>query len=728
MARDKTSAPGKVRRGRSRDEARPSSGPARPPSVAASWQRLFGRPPTICLVLALITFALFWPVHDADFVNYDDADYVTANAHVQGGLTWANTIWAFTSGHASNWHPLTWLSHMLDCQIFGQGPGAMLLVNAGFHALNTLLVFLVLRRMTGAHWRSAAVAALFAWHPLHVESVAWISERKDVLSACFLLLSLAAYVRYVEAFRRGGSNAVTFYGLCLLLFALGLMSKPMLVTLPFMLLLLDYWPLNRLGDLTAAAAEPANSPNPCFFRGGRWWLVIEKIPFLILAAASSVITFVVQQKGGAVSTSLPFGGRLANAAVSYARYLGKVFWPVNLSVLYPHPGSWPIWAVAGATLLLVMIFTLVVWQRRERPYLAVGWLWFFGGLVPVIGLIQVGIQSMADRYSYVPSIGLFIALVWAVADASRQSSRIADGMLASAAAVGLTACVVLTNHQLGFWQNSDTLFRHAVQVTPKNYLAYNNLGYFLSNRGRNREAMEFYAKSLAINPQYEDALNNMGYALAGEKNYKEAIGYYEQALKVRPNQVEVHNNLGNALSELGKIDEAIQEYQFVLREKPDHADAHNNLGIALAMQGKLEEAIVHFRAAIRFKPTYASAYSNLGNALAAQHKFEEATRQYLESLRLNPTDAQAQNNLGNVLSELGRLGEAIPRYREALRLNTDNPEAHFNLGLALLRSGQRPQAIAHLNEALRLNPDYAEARKELDRLVSDGAGMQGSPK
>ncbi len=725
------------------------------------------RPAFIFLLLSLLTFAVFSRTASADFVNYDDEDYVKANPHVQGGLHWANIVWAFTTGHASNWHPLTWLSHMLDCQLFGPHPGPMHLVNVAFHALNAGLLFLVLRRATGAHWRSAMVAALFALHPLHVESVAWISERKDVLSTLFLLLTLAAYLRYVEAVRSSAksSRRLALYCLSLTLFALGLLSKPMLVTLPFLLLLLDYWPLARTfhnstvrthAHAVVQASEPALSPTssrqgvgkhtdgrrletcdtagseactigtPLLQRSVR--LILEKLPFLLLAAASSVVTFVVQRKGGAVSTSLSLAGRLANAVVSYARYLGKTLWPFKLSVLYPHPGYWPAWSVIGSCALLAAIFAFVFWQRCRRPYLLVGWLWFFGGLIPVIGVVQVGIQSMADRYTYAPSIGLFLTIVWGVyeflgkpsqpsAYSSRQWNAIACVSLLS-----VTACAVLTWHQLGFWQNSETLFTHAVQVTSKNYLAYNNLGYYLSNQGRSAEAMYFYSNSLAINPVYEDALNNVGYALAGQKKYSEAIAYYEKALRIRPDQVEVHNNLGNALSETGHMPEAIAQYEFVLKKNPEHADANNNLGIALAMQGKLNEAIVHFQAALRAKPDYASAHSNLGNAFAAQRKFDEATREYLESLRLNPRDAQAHNNLANVFSELGKLDEAIPHYREALRLNPDNPEAHFNLALALARRGQKPEAVAHLTEALRLKPDYTEARKQLEQLTSAPQG------
>jgi tetratricopeptide (TPR) repeat protein len=627
-------------------------------------------------------------------------------------------------------------------------------VSLGFHIVNTLLLFLVLRRLTGAHWRSGMVAALFALHPLHVESVAWISERKDVLSAFFFLLALGAYARYAQCGMRSAEcgmqrpdpgtrhkasrftfhvtrftrvPAFAWYLLSLGCFALGLMSKPMLVTLPFVLLLLDFWPLHRVqradgGRQSQASlvahrisrlrrqSSIANGQSPILL------LVLEKIPFLLLAAASSVVTFVVQRKGGAVSTSLSFGARVANAVVSYMRYIGKMLWPRHLSVLYPHPGHWPAWEVAAAAVLLLAISAAVILLARRRPYLAVGWLWFCGTLVPVIGLVQVGIQSMADRYTYLPLIGLFIMLVWGIAELIPERPWRAE-VLAAVGVLSLAACALLTERQVQIWRDSVALFGHAVRATRDNYLAYNNLGFYFSGLGKTAEAMENYRMSLKINPAYEDALNNVGYALAGQKKYSEAIPLYEAALRIRPNHAEVHNNLGNALSETGKIDEAIEHYLIALKQNPDHAEAHNNLGIALAMKGKLDEAIVHFQAAIRSKPKYASAHSNLGNAFAAEHKLEEAIRAYREALRLKPDDAQAHNNLGNALAEQGKVAEAITNYREALRLNADNPEAQFNLGLALLHEGKREEAAAHLAEALRLKPDYAEARRQLELLT-----------
>jgi protein O-mannosyl-transferase len=704
---------------------RPVPPDAQQPEAGTAWAARLSHPKWICALLAAATLLVYLPTAWNGFVNYDDSDYVTENVHIKSGLNWETVVWAFKTGHASNWHPLTWLSHSLDWQLFGLAPGAMHLVSLGLHVANTLLLFLVLRRLTGALGRSALVAALFALHPLHVESVAWVSERKDVLSTCFFLLTLGAYAKYVEALRAEPPGArltlhvSRFYLLSLVFFALGLMSKPMLVTTPFVLLLLDYWPLRRMQQAEGGTQTDLSQASVSFSARCSAILLLEKVPFFLLSAASSVATFLVQRKGGAVSTALTVGERIANAVVSYARYVRKMVWPNDLSVLYPHPGHWPWWQILAAAVLLITVsVSAVVWWRR-RPYLIVGWLWFLGTLVPVIGLVQVGIQPMADRYTYVPMIGLFVMLVWGLGDlaAERVAQPWRGRALAGATMLALAACGVATFRQVQIWRDSETLFSRAVRVTTRNYLAHNNLGFYFSGKGRMAEAMEQYQLSLKIKPDYEDALNNLGYALAGQRKFAEAIPLYEAALRVRPRHAEVHNNLGNALSETGKIDDAISHYLVALEQNPEHADAHNNLGIALAMKGKLDEAVDHFHLAIRYKPNYASAHSNLGNALAVQHKLADAIKEYQESLRLKPEDPQAHNNLGNAFMEQGRVDEAVGHYREALRLNPENnPEAHYNLGLALVRQGKRDDAKQQLSEALRARPDYPEARRQLEIL------------
>jgi len=595
--------------------------------------------------------------------------------------------------------------------------------------------------MTGAVWRSVVVAGLFALHPLHVESVAWASERKDVLSAFFFFLTLIAYslrfpCRVTQHAIRNTQHETPiqhpalYYFLALLLFALGLMSKPMLVTVPFVLLLLDYWPLQRF-QLATFNLQPSTVLR----------LIIEKLPFLALSIASCVTTFLVQRKGGAVSTTISFGARAANAVVSYVHYVLDMFWPNHLSVLYPHPGTWPVLQIVASAIFLTGVTAAVLFSLRKHPYLPVGWFWFLGMLVPAIGFIQVGIQCRADRYTYLPLIGLFIMLAWGAAELVGRLSAMenedagdrvsgnktfARPVLSEPSLVfvtglclfSFTVCAVVTSRQISYWRSSETLFRRAVQVTEKNYLAYNNLGFYLSNRGEVAEAMENYRKSLQIKPDYEDAHNNLGYAYAGQKKYPEAIAEYEAALRVRPNHPEVHNNLGNALGDMGRVDEAMAHYVITLQQKPEHADAHNNLGVALAMKGRFAEAIEHFHAAMRYKPKDASPHSNLGNAYAIQGKFELAIPEYEEAIRLNPKDSQALNNLANSLSGQGKLDEAIARYNAALNLKPKDPEIHYNLGMALARQGKRQEALAHYTEAVRLKPDYAEAQNQLRALGS----------
>jgi tetratricopeptide (TPR) repeat protein len=664
--------------------------------------------PALAVGLALATLVVFWPAVQGGFVNYDDPDYLTGNRHVQAGLAWDSVCWAFTTGHASNWHPLTWLSHLLDWQLFGERPWGHHFTSLLWHSLNAALVFLVFRALTSRLWPSFLAAALFALHPLRVESVAWLSERKDVLSTACWLLAMLAYAAYAKS-ARGRPLSHPYYWLAALWLALGLMAKPMLVTLPCVFLLLDYWPLRRTALLPPEEGAPPPRPLAA--------LLLEKLPLFGLVVASSVITFLVQRAGGAVSplTGLPLEARLANAVVAYIRYLGKWLWPTDLAVLYPHPGWWPAGVVVGCVLLLAALTVGAIWLRRRQPWLTVGWLWYLGTLVPVIGIVQVGIQSMADRYTYVPMLGLALGVSWGAFHLAARS----DGWRAGLAVLGVlyaAFCLVLTREQIGHWRTSETLFRRTVAVTKNNYLAYNNLGFDFSNQGRLEEAREMYERSLAINPNYEEARNNLGYALAKLGRPAEAVPHYEAAIRLKPGLAEAHNNLGNALADLGRSTEALACYRRALELKPDHADAHNNLGIAMAMQGKFDEAIQHLETSLRLKPRNASAHGNLGNAYAVQRKFDEAAHHYALALELNPLDAQTHNNLGNILADQGKLAEAVARYERALQLNAKNPEAQFNLGMALLRQRKPADAAERFREALRLKPDYAEARRQLDAL------------
>jgi len=649
----------------------------------------------VCAALALVTLAVFWGARQCEFVNYDDPAYITSNEFVQHGLTARSVGWAFQTGAASNWHPLTWLSHLADVELYGMNPAGHHLTSVLLHAINGVLLFLVLRSMTGALWRSAFVAALFALHPLRVESVAWVSERKDVLSTFFWLLTVWAYVRYANNLKFEISNFKFSYALALVFFVLGLMSKPMLVTLPVILLLLDYWPLERMSRGVAA-------------------LVMEKIPFFVLALASSVATFVVQRRGGAVAAiaGVPLDARVENAFVSYMRYLGKLFWPTRLSPLYPHPGYWPWWEVAISVLLLGAITIWVIRRARTQPYLVVGWFWFGIMLAPTIGLVQVGIQSMADRYSYVAGVGVLIMLAWG----ANEWITTQRWILGAAAALALGACVLLTPRQVAYWRTSETLFQHAIEVTDNNYLACNNLGTYLSDRGEMERALVYFQRSLAINSNYDEAHNNMGYALASLGRYHEATNEYIRALSLNPHLTEAHNNLGISLGHLGFSDAGIHEYQAALAENPRFADAHNNYGVALAMRGQLDEAIAQFRLALEDKENYLSAHSDLGNALALKGDLEGAIGEYNICIKLNPKDPVTRNNLGNALTQRGSLEEAASQYQIALSLKPDNPEAHCNLGYCLAKLGRRTEAEEQCVLALRQRPDYPEAQKQLKAL------------
>jgi len=657
-----------------------------------------GRTAAIYLALAAATLGAFWGAHNCQFVNYDDLTYITSNPHVQRGLTLPNLRWAFGAEVSSNWHPLTLLSHIADFALYGLKPAGHHWTSVLLHAANGVLLFLILQRITGATWRAAVVAALFALHPLRVESVAWVSERKYVLSTLFWMLAVWAYVRYAENLKSQISNFKFFYALALVFFALGLMSKPMLVTLPFVLLLLDYWPLGRLARGAAS-------------------LVKEKIPFFVLAAASSVVTFYVQRHGGAVArlAGVPMGARVGNAFISYVRYLGKIFWPAGLSPLYPHPGYWLWWKIAGAVLLLAAITAWVLRRGRSQPYLAVGWFWFVGMLAPTIGLVQVGIQSMADRYSYVPAVGIFIMVVWAATEwlAGRPGG---PWILGTAAALAVGACLVLTPLQVKYWRTSETLFQHAVEVTDNNYLAYNNLGYDFSNRGETEKAMAAYRRSLEINPNYDEAHNNLGFALAALGRFKEATNEYIKALSLNPNLTEAHNNLGVALGDLGFADAGLHEFQVALQENPNHAGARNNYGVALAKKGQLDEAIAQFRLALAADPNYLSAHSDLGNALALKGDLAGAIREYEICLGIDPKEAQVHNNLANALAQQGNLEDAAAHYRKALELQPQNPEAHYNLGQCLARQGRLPEAGEQFALALRQRPDYPDAQRALEAL------------
>ena len=613
----------------------------------------------ICLLLISTTAIVFWQVGSHEFVNYDDDVYVTDNPQVQAGLKYKSVIWAFTTTHGANWHPLTWLSHMLDSQLYGSNPRGHHFTSLLLHLANTLLLFFILKRMTGALWQSGFVAALFALHPLHVESVAWVAERKDVLSTLFWLLTMWAYVRYVE------HPGLRRYVFTFCIFALGLMAKPMLVTLPFVLLLMDYWPLSRFrADRVDVERKPPIQLPSRFMKSDRivLRLIWEKIPLFVLAAVSSMVTLMVQQRGGAVESTdiLSVKLRIANGLVSYVSYIGNMIWPQGLAVFYPHPeASLPLWQVVGAGLLLAAISIAVLRVARRHPYLPVGWLWYLGTLVPVIGLVQVGIQARADRYTYVPLIGLFIIIAWGVPYlVKRLKSR--KILLGTATGILLLGLMVSSWIQLQHWKSNATLFEHAINVTANNYLAHDNLGNVLAQKGKIDEAIAHYYTALGIKPNSANTHNNLALALLGLGRIDEAIGHYRVALNYQSNSPEIHNNLGVSLARRGQIDEAIAHYFIALRLKADYEEAYNNLGNALARQGKLDEAAAQFSRALEIRPNYPDAHNNLGVALARQGRLDAAIAHFKKALQLKPDYTQAQNNLQIAVQQVQRSGKVAP--------------------------------------------------------------------
>ena len=646
----------------------------------------------VVFVLLLGTFALYWPVRHFGWVVYDDNEYVVQNPAVSSGLTWAHVTWAFTQTHSANWHPLTWLSHMLDCTLWGLDPGPPHLVNAALHALNAAVLFAVLFTMTGARWRSALVAALFAWHPLAVESVAWVAERKNVLSSLFWLLTIWAYVRYDRAPNRKR------YLVVMGLFIMGILTKPMLVTLPCTLLLLDWWPLGRFSRLS--------------------WrrLVWEKMPLLLVSAVAAMITLVAQTDEGAVA-NLPSLGmilRMKNALVSYVGYLGKAVCPQDLIVFYPYPHAIANGLAAAAGLLLMTISALVVWQRRARPWLIFGWCWYLGTLVPVIGLVQAGSQAMADRYTYVPLIGIFIAVVWEAGELARQRPKLRP-LLALLALALPVACLDLTRAQLPFWQNGITLFNHELAVGGDDILqAHLILGDSLNAVGRAAEAADQYAAAIRVNPNNAEAHNNLGNLLSAEGRYGDAIHQYEAALKIDSRLVGACYNLARAEAALRLWPSAIANYKLALKLDPKQPLALGNLGVIYLQSGQVPEAIAEFEEALRILPTDAAACNNLGQALAVAGRDAEAAARLELAVKLNPDYLEAHYNLGNLLLRQGHPADALSHFEAAVRLKPDYAEAHNHLGIALAQLGRTAEAILHFDKALQLNPSLTEVAHNLE--------------
>jgi tetratricopeptide (TPR) repeat protein len=662
----------------------------------------------VCLALAALGLIAWWPVTANSFINYDDPDYITKNPFVSQGLTLDGLIEAFKF-HSANWHPLTWLSHMLDVTLFGQEAGWHHLVSALLHTVNGLLLFALLHSLTGSLWQSALVAALFTLHPLRVESVAWAAERKDVLSVCFWLLTMCAYVRHARQPSPQRMALVCF------LYLLGIMAKPMVVTLPFALLLLDFWPLRRmpLPPGKSLADWPA-------WRRSLAPLVLEKMPLFILSALACVVTLFAQKSGNAIQSldKIPLTLRTGNAIHSVARYLGKLFWPDNLSIYYPMPDalSWP--PVLFSLAVIAFISYFAVRRLATAPWLAFGWCWFLGTLFPVIGLVQVGTQAFADRYTYIPSIGFFVAVVWSVSEFTAKWPRRAWFAWVGGVAL-LVTCLSATWKTIPNWRDSETLFSQALPKNYQNVVVTMILGNAYFEAGKLDEAIEQYVAALKIRPRYAEAHFNWGNVLGRRQQWPEAIQHYEEAIQINPGHVDARLNLANALAESGRSPEAIALLNALLKQHPKEYRAHNNLGNALAAQGQWAEAIEHFKQALKLHPANVETLNNWGNALADQGNLQAAEGLYLEAMKRNPSDARTRNELGRLYAELNRLPEAIKQYSEALRLNPAFVEAHLNYGLALAVDRQFEAAAAHFKEALRLRPNSAEAHNNLGYILTE---------
>ena len=564
----------------------------------------------IYLLLVLITLIVYLQVVSFEFINYDTDRYVFENQYVMAGITQRSIGWAFTTIYASNWHPLTWLSHMLDVEFFGLDSGWHHFSNVLFHCGNAILLFWVLVRMTGDIWKCSLIAALFAIHPLHIQSVAWVAERKDVLSTFFGLLTVGSYLRYVQSLRIGTYMPV------LIFFILGLMSKPMLVTLPFLLLLFDYWPLKRI-DIRINSGSDSNGSR----MAAGISLIVEKIPLFLLSAASCMVTLHVQQEGGAVGTLTlyPLDIRIVNALVSYASYIWKMIWPVNLAVVYPYPSEFRWWQIGASCLMLTGISSLALKNYKARPWLFVGWLWYLGTLIPVIGLVQAGSQAMADRYTYVPLIGIFIVLVWGLSDLfERFHIKQFSAIIITISILGVL--IAVSRSQVGYWQNSITLFERALDVTKNNYVAHNNLGHRLLELEKTDDALKHFEKSLEINSEFEIAHLNLGLALSRKGKLDEAIEHYTKALQINPHYSVAYNNLGNAWYRLDKPDKAYRHYLAAIKINSTYSEAYNNLGAASIRMGDPKRAVFFFRKALEINPEFVSAQNNLNNTLFALDK------------------------------------------------------------------------------------------------------------
>jgi tetratricopeptide (TPR) repeat protein len=663
---------------------------AQPRPFKWNWQAT-----VVCAALVALVWIAFGQTAGDGFVNFDDEDYVYRNPAISQGLGPWSVEWAFTHLVSANWHPLTMLAHMVDCRLYGLWPGGHHLTNVLLHSICAVLVFVALVEMTGARWRSGFVAAIFAIHPLRAESVAWVSELKDVLSGVFFMLTLWAYARYVRQRSAGRYAAVMLW------YVMALLSKPMVVTLPFVLLLLDWWPLKRVKAIGELAA-----------------LAVEKWPLFLLSALSCAATVLAQRQAIQPVARYPLWLRLEDAAVGYAAYVEKLVWPSGLAALYPmRPGGWPWWELIGSVLILGGLSAGAWAVRRSQPWVLVGWLWYLGMLVPVIGLVQVGEQAYADRYTYLPEIGLCMGGVWAAAEwaGAVQGGRVALG---AAGAGILAALLVAAYYQAGYWRNSETLWTHTLECTRDNYVAHQNLGNALLKQGRIDEAIPQFREALRINPEYTLARDNLGAALSRQGRAQEAVAQYRESLETDPNDSEAWNNIGMVLLQQGRIDEAAARFREAVRINPEYGDAHYNLAVALEQKGEGAEAIEQYQRALEANPSFPEAYNNLGGLLEGSGHPDEAIGCYQKALEVDGRDAEAWNNLGGALVSKGDLDKGMADLQKALEIKPAYAEAHYNLGVAYRQKGEPGEAIAEYEKALEDKADFAGAQGELAYLLA----------
>jgi protein O-mannosyl-transferase len=666
----------------------------------------------VCIVLVLVTVFSFSGVRLNDFVTLDDYTYVLQNRHVQQGLNMQSIAWAFTSFDAGNWHPLTWISHMVDWKIYGNNPAGHHITNLCLHAANAVLLFLLLLYMTGYLGRAAMVAFLFALHPAHVESVAWIAERKDVLCAFFFLCTLLAYAWHLRnpSWKR---FALVVFG-----FACALLSKPMAVTLPFTLLLLDYWPLRRITFAEETRAQ--------------WFISLfklcrEKWLLFIMAAVSSVITVLAQKSSGAVGSLEVFsmGERICNAAISYWRYVWMMIWPDQLRAYYFHESNNTMLAAAVLSAVAIILVTAISWRlRKERPYCLFGWLWFLVTLVPVIGIVQVGVQAMAERYTYIPFIGLFIAVVWLVGDAVANSPkiRIATQVLAVALII---VCAIKTDAQVKIWKDSATLFRHVLEIDPRGAFPNYSLGVVYENQGKSTEAQEYFERALVYDPNGPQSLSYSAYymmqtamrthdrsklPLAGQR--------LEHALQIAPNNPEILTAMALWSDLMGRPQDEEAYSRKAIAANPDFISARLYLADALRGQDKLDEAVQVYRQALALDPDNIDAHNNLGMIYTGQGLTDDALKEFRLSLAIKPNQALPHSKIGRILAEKHQFPEAVNEFTQALRLDQANPHAHNDLGVALIQMGDYEKAAEQFSAAVRIDPSYANARQNLAFALS----------